>query len=133
MYPVRASRDAGAILVAGSDAPVASRDPRPFMNMAMAVTRRLPGKPMLSQAQTVSIRDVLDAYTINGARMLGREDECGSIAVGKSADFVVVDRDFIALADTGAGDAVAKTQVLETWFQGRRVYQAHPSHGHRLR
>ena len=133
MYPVRASRDAGAILVAGSDAPVASRDPRPFMNMAMAVTRRLPGKPMLSQAQTVSIRDVLDAYTINGARMLGREDECGSIAVGKSADFVVVDRDFIALADKGAGDAVAKTQVLETWFQGRRVYQAHPSHGHRLR
>ena len=122
MYPVRASRDAGAILVAGSDAPVASRDPRPFMNMAMAVTRRLPGKPVLSAHQTIPIRDVLDAYTINGARMLDRESECGSIAVGKSADFVVVDRDFLALGDAGRGDDIAKTRVLETWFAGHRVY-----------
>jgi len=123
MYPVRASRDAGAVLVAGSDAPVASRDPRPFVNMSMAVTRRLPGLPVLSSAQTVPIRDVLDAYTINGARMLGRDDEIGSISVGKSADFVVVDRDFIALGDRGQGEAIAKTQVLETWFAGKRVYQ----------
>ena len=122
MYPVRASRDAGAVLVAGSDAPVASRDPRPFVNMSMAVTRRLPGLPVLSSAQTVPIRDVLDAYTINGARMLGRDDEIGSISVGKSADFVVVDRDFIALGDRGQGEAIAKTQVLETWFAGKRVY-----------
>jgi hypothetical protein len=64
----------------------------------------------------------LDAYTINGARMLGRDDEIGSISVGKSADFVVVDRDFIALGDRGQGEAIAKTQVLETWFAGKRVY-----------
>src|SRR6185436_14106993 len=37
-YPVRAVRDAGATLVAGSDAPVFTRDPQPFVNMAMAVT-----------------------------------------------------------------------------------------------
>jgi predicted amidohydrolase YtcJ len=123
MYPVRSSLEAGAVLVAGSDAPVASRDPRPFLNMAMAVTRRLPGKPVLSHAQTVSIRDVLDAYTINGARMLGRDAEFGSISVGKSADFVVLDRDILALGDSGRAEEIRTTRVLETYFAGRRVYR----------
>jgi predicted amidohydrolase YtcJ len=123
MYPVRSSLEAGAVLVAGSDAPVASRDPRPFLNMAMAVTRRLPGKPVLSHAQTVSIREVLDAYTINGARMLGRDAEFGSISVGKSADFVVLDRDILALGDSGRAEEIRTTRVLETYFAGRRVYR----------
>ena len=121
-YPVRALRDAGAILVAGSDAPVNTRDPQPFVNMAMAVTRRLPGRPALNAAQSVPIRDVLDAYTINGARYLGRERDAGSLEAGKSADFVVVDRDILALADGGRADDIAKTRVLETWFMGKAVY-----------
>ncbi len=125
-YPVRASRDAGAILVAGSDAPVGTRDPQPFVNMAMAVTRRLPGQPALNAQQAISIREALDAYTINGARMLGRDAEIGSLEVGKSADFVILDQDILALADTGRADDIAATHVLETWFRGRRVYQAPP-------
>ena len=44
---------------------------------------------------------MLDAYTINGARMLGRDKEIGSLEVGKSADFIVVDRDILSLADGG--------------------------------
>jgi len=123
-YPVRASRDAGAILVAGSDAPVGTRDPQPFVNMAMAVTRSLPGQPPLNAAQSISIRDALDAYTLNGARMLGRDTEIGSLEVGKSADFVILDRDILALADAGRAADIAATQVLETWFRGQRVYQA---------
>jgi len=127
-YPVRASRDAGAILVAGSDAPVGTRDPQPFVNMAMAVTRSLPGMPPLNARQAISIRAALDAYTINGARMLGRNTEIGSLEVGKSADFVVLDRDILALADAGHAEDIAATQVLETWFRGRRVYQASAPH-----
>ena len=121
-YPVRALRDAGATLIAGSDAPVNTRDPQPFINMAMAVTRRLPGRMPLNVGQSVPIRDVLDAYTINGARYLGRDAVAGSIEAGKSADFVVVDRDILALADGGKADDVAKTRVLETWFMGKAVY-----------
>ena len=123
-YPVRTSKQAGAILVAGSDAPVNTRDPQPFVNMATAVTRRLPGQPVLNSHQTISIRDALDAYTINGARMLGRDHEFGSIEVGKSADFVILDRDILALADGAKADDIAGTRVVETWFQGKRVYRA---------
>jgi predicted amidohydrolase YtcJ len=125
-YPVRASRDAGAILVAGSDAPVGTRDPQPFVNMAMAVTRRLPGQMALNAQQAISIREALDAYTINGARMLGRDARIGSLEVGKSADFVILDQDILALADAGRAEDIAATRVLETWFRGRRVYQASP-------
>ena len=122
-YPVRAVKAAGGILTAGSDAPVETRDPRPFINMARAVTRSLPGKPALNPAQSISLREVIEAYTINGARMLGLEKEAGSIEVGKSADFVLIDRDILALADGGHPDAVADTHVLATWFRGRKVYE----------
>ena len=126
-YPVRATKEAGAILVAGSDAPVNTRDPQPFVNMAFAVTRRIPGEPVFNAAQAVTIREVLDAYTINGARMLGRDKEIGSLEVGKSADFVVLDRDILKLADSGKADDIHGTKVIETWFQGKRVYHA-PAH-----
>ncbi len=124
VYPVRSSRDAGAVLVAGSDAPVDTHDPRPFVNMATAVTRHLKGQPSLNADQSISIRDVVDAYTINGARFLGRASDAGSIEAGKSADFIVLDRDILALADAGHADDIAETKVLETWFAGKRVYRA---------
>ena len=44
--------------------------------------------------------------------------------MGKSADFVILDRDILALADKGKADAIAGTKVLETWFRGARVYHA---------
>jgi predicted amidohydrolase YtcJ len=121
-YPVRSSKDAGATLVAGSDAPVETRDPRPFVNMSRAVTRRLPGQGPLNAAQAIEIRDVVDAYTINGARFIGRESEAGSIEVGKSADFIVLDRDILKLADESHAERILATHVLKTWFSGKAVY-----------
>ncbi len=125
-YPFRAARDAGAILTAGSDAPVETRDPRPFRNMAMALARRNPGEPPLNAAQAITLEDVLQAYTINGARFLGRDADSGSLEVGKSADFVLLDRDLFALAGAQKFEELAATRVVATWFEGRRVYRAPP-------
>jgi predicted amidohydrolase YtcJ len=122
-YPVRSLKAAGAILVAGSDAPVDTRDPRPFINMAMAVTRHLAGRSPLNAAEEVSIRDAVEAYTINGAKYLKRDAEAGSIETGKSADFIVLDRDILALADDGKADDITKTKVLATYFRGAEVYR----------
>jgi len=122
-YPVKAVKDAGGILAAGSDAPVETPDPRPFVNMARAILRSYPGKPALSPQQSISVRDVIDAYTINGARMLNLK-EAGSLEVGKSGDFIVLDRDILALADSGHADEIAATRVLGTWFRGKKVYSA---------
>ena len=123
VYPFKALEDAGGILVGGSDAPVNTRDPQPFVNMSIAVTRQIPGQQPITPAQRISIRSAIDAYTINGARYLNRDLETGSIEVGKSADFIVLDRDILKLAEAGRAEDIAHTRVLETWFKGASVYK----------
>jgi predicted amidohydrolase YtcJ len=123
-YPARSTTAAGAVLVAGSDAPVDDRDPRPFVNIATGITRQLRGQPPLGPQERLDVRALIDAYTINSARALGRAAEIGSLEPGKSADFVLLDRDIVALADGGKAADIAGTKVLGTWFQGRQVYSA---------
>jgi predicted amidohydrolase YtcJ len=127
-YPAKSTRDAGGILVAGSDAPVGTRDPQPFVNMQVGVTRAQPPFPPANPQERLTVRDLIDAYTINGARAMGREREFGSLEVGKSADFILLDQDILTVADEGHPEKIGATKVLETWFQGRRVYQAHDGH-----
>jgi predicted amidohydrolase YtcJ len=122
VYPFKAMKDAGATLVGGSDAPVNTRDPQPFVNIATAVTRQLPGAQPITPAQRISIEEAIDAYTINGARYLYLEHDAGSIEAGKSADFIVLDRDIVELAHAGKGIEIAQTRVLKTWFRGVAVY-----------
>ncbi len=122
-YPARAVRAAGGILTAGSDAPVDTRDPRPFVNMAIAVTRRVPTLPALGPQQSITLPEVIEAYTAGGAQMLNIDKDAGSIEVGKSADFIVLDRDILALAASGHPESVAEAHVLSTWFQGKEVYK----------
>lgn len=122
-YPARSTLRAGGIVVGGSDAPVETRDPRPFYNIQYAVTRQHPGQPRFNPAEALTIEQAIAAYTINGARGLGMAGEIGSLEAGKRADLIVVDRDIVALAKDSAGvQTIRETKVLETWFGGKRVY-----------
>jgi predicted amidohydrolase YtcJ len=55
--------------------------------------------------------------------MLNIAADAGSLEPGKSADFVVLDRDIFALSAAGHPDDITKTRVLSTYFQGRQVYK----------
>ena len=121
-YPARWILDAGGVLAAGSDAPVVSADPMPFHNIEMAVTRD-DGDGPLNASEGIGILDAIDAYTINGARMMQQADITGSLETGKKADFIILDRDIIALANEGRTAGISDTRVLETWFDGRQVYR----------
>ncbi len=70
------------------------------------------------ETEGISRSDALLAYTINGAAQLGFSDETGSIEPGKSADFVILDRDIMECSLEELKD----TEVLETYFCGRRTF-----------
>lgn len=121
-YPAQSIRKAGGIVIAGSDAPVDTRDPRPFVNIEAAIARSTDDLPPLNEGEAISIFEAVDAYTINAARALKLGDVAGALEPGKKADFVILDRDIFALAASGRQAAISDTGVLETWFSGARVY-----------
>ncbi|MEZ9337952.1 amidohydrolase [Vibrio splendidus] len=74
---------------------------------------------IMGKTGLTDIYTAIDAYTINAASSLGIEDITGSIEVGKSADFAILDRDIT----TVSARQVAKTQVLMTVLRGNVVYE----------
>ncbi|MCA8889443.1 MAG: amidohydrolase family protein [Parvularculaceae bacterium] len=122
-YPAASLQRAGAVVVAGSDAPVDTRDPRPFVNIEGAVTRSIDDPLPLNHNEAISLFDAVDAYTINAARSTRQDAFSGSIEPGKKADFIIVDQDIFALADAGEADKISETNVLQTWFGGELAYE----------
>ncbi|MDQ4214593.1 amidohydrolase [Microbacterium capsulatum] len=120
--PNRALLDAGALVAGGSDWPV-SESPNPLEGIQGLVTRadplrRAPGT--LWPEQAITAEEALQVFTRNAAVAMGLGAETGSLEVGKSADFVVLDRDAIG----GPADGIVDATVLSTWFAGREVYTA---------
>jgi predicted amidohydrolase YtcJ len=119
LYPARSLRDAGATIAGGSDWSVSSFDA--FSAMEHAITRSEGrGKPALLPEQSLTLQDVVDAYTINAAFALRQDRTTGSIEAGKRGDFIVLDRDIFSI---DAFDLHA-TQVTATYLDGREVYAA---------
>jgi mannose-6-phosphate isomerase-like protein (cupin superfamily) len=111
------------VLVAGSDAPVDTRDPRPFVNIQQAVTRDSE-TGTFNADQRIDIHAAIAAYTINGAKLFGHQERLGSIEVGKKADLIVLDRNLVELAEAGRANEIGKTQVRLTIFDGKVIYEA---------
>ncbi|WP_193163847.1 amidohydrolase [Microbulbifer hainanensis] len=64
----------------------------PFSLMQTAITRRTRGGSVIGADEAITREQALRAMTINGAWQLGMEDRIGSLAPGKLADLVIVDR-----------------------------------------
>jgi predicted amidohydrolase YtcJ len=122
VYPVRSMQNYGAIPVFGSDAPVGTRDPIPFVSMLAALTRETDGVVMNAQ-QGLNIHEIIAAYTINGARLMGHDRDLGSIEVGKIADLIVLDRNLVELTTSSKESDIAETRVDLTVFDGRVIYE----------
>jgi predicted amidohydrolase YtcJ len=118
-YPARALVAAGAVVAGGSDWDVSSFNP--FEAMATAMSRANPKEPQrgtLNIDQALTLDEMLAAYTINAARVLDRDDDIGSLSVGKAADIVVLER---RLTDKTTADEVRVLKPARTFFAGKQV------------
>lgn len=95
-----------------SDCPMAPLDP---LRLAACATRRVTiNGNRTGQLERASLEASLRAITIDAAFVMGWEDEIGSIAAGKRADFVVLDADPL---DVGV-DGLEALEVIATIFEG---------------
>ena len=120
MQPNRTLIDLGALVAGGSDWPV-SVSPNPWEGIQGLVTRMDPlerAEGALWPEQAITLDEAIEVFTINGARAMGIDDVTGTLEAGKSADFVVLNQDPYAVPV----EQLVKTEALETWFRGRRVY-----------
>ncbi len=81
---------AGVRFTMHSDCPMGPIEP--LLAVTNAVTRRTLNGNTLAPEQSVSVEAALRAVTIDAAWSLRMDDEVGSIAVGKKADFVVLEK-----------------------------------------
>jgi predicted amidohydrolase YtcJ len=114
----------GAHLAFGSDFPVES--PNPFPGLSAGISRQdMNGQPPGGwiPAERLTFAQALYAYTRGSAYAGFSEDMIGALEPGKYADFILVDRDPTAVD----AQALARTQVLETWVGGKRVWERAPN------
>jgi predicted amidohydrolase YtcJ len=121
-WPTRDLLDANAPILAGSDWPSAVPDANPWPGVEAFVTRRDPradAEGALWLEQAITLEEAIEIYTIHGARAMKMEDRIGSIEAGKSADLIVLERNIFEIPI----DEVADTQIRQTYFEGKLVYE----------
>jgi predicted amidohydrolase YtcJ len=92
---------------------------RPFTTLWFAVTGKMVGGQVVNH-QPISREAALIAHTRNNAFMVFHEDDLGSIAPGKLADLVVLDRDYLTIP----ADQIKDITPVLTMVGGKVVYDA---------
>jgi predicted amidohydrolase YtcJ len=116
-YPARSLLDNGAMISGASDWPVSTANV--FRAIYQAETRKGP-EGVLDATQAMPRLAMFYAYTRNSARAMNLQDLIGSIAPGKRADLVLLDRDVLTVSPEEMRD----TKVLWTMVAGKTVYRA---------
>lgn len=121
-YPAKSYIENGIIESAGSDVDVTPISP--WWGIWAAVERKeLQTGQVLAPEERLTIREALRLYTLNGAYAGFEEAKSGSLAPGKLADFIVVDRDVLSVPSEQLKDV----QVLETYVGGTMIYNREPA------
>lgn len=111
-FPYSSLDEAGAVLVLGSDAPVAPLDP--WVAIAAAVSRSRDGRAPWHPEQRIGLRTALEAST-DGRGLFP--------TAGGPADLVVLDGDPLGAAPRGS-DALREMPVAGTLLAGRWTHRA---------
>lgn len=96
----------------------------PLYGIEVGVTRQkigsgLDGEILDSKDERLSLTQMIEAYTINGAYQLHQEDKLGSIEVGKEADMIVLDANPFEVES----HYLHEIKVEKTLLRGEVVYE----------
>jgi predicted amidohydrolase YtcJ len=114
-YPFASLRDLHVAF--SSDQPVVNG--APLLGIQAAVMERTSGGAPYVPGEAITIEEGLKWYTLGAAYSTFEENEKGSLAPGKWADFVVLSRD---LTQTPA-EALSEIEVLKTVIGGEIVWE----------
>jgi predicted amidohydrolase YtcJ len=117
MFPNRSLIDQGTVVAGNSDYPVSAAVP--LLRIHDLVNRTSAAGKTYGQKQRCTVEQALHAFTLGSAYAEFAEEQKGSIAAGKLADFVVLDRD-PRKADPKAIKDIA---VLRTVISGETVFE----------
>ena len=122
-YAWRSLLETGVVVPNGSDFPVEAVNP--LLSFHSAVARQdaenWPAGGWMSE-QRMTREEALKSMTIWPAYAAFQEGLMGSLTAGKLADFVVLDRDIMTVADRD----ILGTAVLATYIGGKAVYEHAP-------
>jgi predicted amidohydrolase YtcJ len=114
--PLRKIQDSGIVFGFGTDASIVSHY-QPFVTMGWVVSGLdIAGTRVLEE--TLTREEALIAHTRSNAYLFFQEDELGSLEVGKQADLVVLDRDYM----TVPVEEIRAIRATLTMVGGRVVY-----------
>jgi hypothetical protein len=120
MPPFRRIQDSGLHWGLGSDATAVTTS-NPFYTLSLAVTGKMVGGRHINR-QSISREEALIAHTRSNAYFLFHESDLGSLARGRYADLLVLDRDYL----TVPVDEIKDIKPLMTMVGGKVVYDAMP-------
>ncbi len=126
MWPFKSFVDRGVRVSFGTDALATGFKVvyKPLEAIQAGHTRQEPGKPdgpiLEPASERLSIAELIRGYTIEGAYQLRKENEIGSIRVGKLADLVVLSNNLFDVAPHDIGNV----EVQLTMMNGRITHRA---------
>lgn len=118
-FPIGSLFASGALVASGSDYPVQTN--RPLLAIQMGITRAVPGDEMImpKESEKVTLEDMLQSYTRNGAIANYLEDEIGTLEVGKKADMVILEKNLFEISPY----EIVDVKEMMTIFDGNIVYE----------
>ncbi len=125
-YALKDMARAGIRMTGSADQPV-TPDDRPLFGIETGVTR---GSPYFQEqsnqrfvrghSQSLSVMQMLEMYTINGARQMFMDHMIGSLEPGKKADLVILQKDITQIDPVD----ISETGIVATIVDGRTMYSA---------
>ena len=119
-YPIKSFLDEGAKITLHSDYPVS-----PIMSMPQSIYAAVKRTHTLEECEprnlkeSIGVMDALKAMTINTAYQFGQEDNLGSLEIGKIANMVVYDVDFL----NDDIEKIPDAELISTIVDGEVVYR----------